>query len=77
MACEFLVVEFSGSCMSSWFVDLNNAVLEVDMNEVVVGRVGRPFNKPWLGAVHDGGGELAQRQSCRIILRMYLGVVCI
>jgi hypothetical protein len=52
-------------------------VLKVDMNEVVVGRVGRPFDKPWFGAVHDGGGELAQWQSYRMKLLIYTGIICI
>jgi hypothetical protein len=40
--------------VSSWFVELDDAVVEVDVQEGIIERVGRPLDQPWLGPVaHD------------------------
>lgn len=52
MSANLIVVKPSFSSVTSGLIKLDDAMLEVDVDKAVDGRVWGPFDESWFGAVH-------------------------
>lgn len=52
MSADFRIIEPPCAGVASGLVELNNAMLQVDMHEAVDGGLGGPFDESRLWAVH-------------------------
>lgn len=63
MSIQLAVVEATSARMTSRFINLDDPMLEIDMDEVVPSCVGGPFNESRLRTIHEGQTKLCATDS--------------